>query len=81
MALCDISTLTPRLERSQKHLLHSDSFCPVGLSSWSSCESVSEITTFFSDPFSLFELLECVLYSCHLIKKVDLDQGKSGTFT
>lgn len=37
--------------------------------------NLSEITT-FSDQFSLFELLGCVLYSCHWVWNVDIYQGQ-----
>lgn len=74
VAPCDISILIPRLERSQQHLLHSSSFCSVG-SVLAVVVNLSEITT-FSDQFSLFELLGCVLYSCHWVRNVDIYQGQ-----
>lgn len=62
VALCDISILSPRLESRRQHLLHSDSFCSVGFSSCSSCESVSEIATSFSPQFSLFQaVMTCLI--------------------
>lgn len=77
MGLWDDSILSPRLERSQRHLLHSHSSCSVGLSSCSSYKSVSEITTLFSKHFSLFQVLPEVWYSCHWVRNVAFCQGQA----
>lgn len=81
VALCDISTLSPRLESRWQHLLHSDSFCPVGFSSCSSRESVSEITTSFSS----FLFSSCYdVFDTSVIwgRNGDVHGGaKSGTYT